>query len=237
MYSTTATGGYCRLKCHLNQSRKLFFGPRSIRGTPDPLKSQAAGVGISGDPYTVSLVQTANGGRRYAIPFRIVPDRGQVSENSAKPSSPLAFKQTCDVLQEKELRSKLASKSNDVLPKASPRAFDASSPSCAADVLARKSAGDDIHSNTVCCEVGGGKSFNVIVAGDIGPIPGKNAPTERADFAEGDGFEAASSFKAKAKPSYTAEQIEDAQLAHLNNHPNTPRRSSTSGTPARGTVR
>ena len=57
----------------------------------------AVGVG-SNDPDPISLMRGTNGGRRYAMPFRVIPDRGQVPENIAQPSS----KQRCHVLQERD---------------------------------------------------------------------------------------------------------------------------------------
>lgn len=44
-------------------------------------------VGVGKNPDSVAEVRGANGRRRYAIPLRIVPARGQVSENTSKPST------------------------------------------------------------------------------------------------------------------------------------------------------
>jgi len=50
------------------------------------VNSEAFGVGHNPDP--VASVRRTNGGSWYAVPFRIVPERGQVPENSVKsPSS------------------------------------------------------------------------------------------------------------------------------------------------------
>jgi hypothetical protein len=58
-------------------------------------------VGVGNNPEAVSLVSGANVGSWYAMPLRIVPDRGQVSENSLKPS----MKQVCHVFHNNEVRS------------------------------------------------------------------------------------------------------------------------------------
>lgn len=58
--------------------------------------SCATGVGHNEDPVTA--VRGADGGSRYAVPFRVVPDLGQVSEYSPEPQG----KVPCDVLQEHE---------------------------------------------------------------------------------------------------------------------------------------
>jgi hypothetical protein len=52
----------------------------------------------SNDPASVALVRGANGGSRYAMPFRVIPDRGQASEYRSHPS----IKQRCHVLQQRD---------------------------------------------------------------------------------------------------------------------------------------
>lgn len=56
--------------------------------------SCACGVGHDEDPVTA--VRGADGGSRYAVPFRVVPDLGQVSEYSSEPQG----KVPCDVFQQ-----------------------------------------------------------------------------------------------------------------------------------------
>jgi hypothetical protein len=56
--------------------------------------SLARGVGHDEDPITE--VRGADGGSWYAIPFRVIPDRGQVSEYVSHSSN----KETRDVLQD-----------------------------------------------------------------------------------------------------------------------------------------
>ena len=53
-----------------------------------------------------------NGGSRYAVPFRVIPERGQVSENSAHTSN----KQVCDVLHDDVAGSNLANNSGVLAP-------------------------------------------------------------------------------------------------------------------------
>jgi hypothetical protein len=61
------------------------------------LWSQAAGVGTVGDDeHAIALMMGTKGGRWQAIPFRIKPARGQVSENSVHPPS----KERCDVFHD-----------------------------------------------------------------------------------------------------------------------------------------
>lgn len=78
---------------------------------PLALESPAVGVG-SNDPDSISTVRRANGSSRYAVPLRVIPERGQVSENLAVPST----KQSCDVLHDDESRSNVANDSGELNP-------------------------------------------------------------------------------------------------------------------------
>jgi hypothetical protein len=49
-------------------------------------ETQASAVGVGNNPEPISEMGRVNGGSRYAMPFRIKPERGQVSENVVKPS-------------------------------------------------------------------------------------------------------------------------------------------------------
>ena len=82
-----------------------------------------------------------NGSSRYAIPFRVIPARGQVSEYNAKPPT----KQSWHVLHEYESRSKLANDSEELLPQSGPLAFDSCTLGGVADVLAGESPADEIN--------------------------------------------------------------------------------------------
>lgn len=78
---------------------------------PLALASPAVGVGAN-DPDSIPAVRRANGGSRYAMPLRVIPERGQVSENLAVPST----KQSCDVLHDDVPRSNLANDSGELDP-------------------------------------------------------------------------------------------------------------------------
>jgi hypothetical protein len=67
-------------------------------------------VGVGHDPNPISPVRGTNGASWYAVPFRIVPERGQVSENSSKSPS----KQSCDVLHDDVAGSYLANNSGEL---------------------------------------------------------------------------------------------------------------------------
>jgi hypothetical protein len=65
-----------------------------VEGFSPRLGTDAAGVGHNEDPRP--YVEGTSGGRREHLPFRIVPEGGQVPENPAHPPN----KDRCDVLHE-----------------------------------------------------------------------------------------------------------------------------------------
>ena len=77
-------------------------------------------------------------------PARIVPQRGQVPENSAKPPNSEHWR----VLHEHVSRSYLTHDAGHFSPEPRPFSFDAGSLSGTGDVLARESARDDIHESS-----------------------------------------------------------------------------------------
>ena len=56
-------------------------------GLGDWLLPYCCAVGVGNDPHAISAVRGADGGSWYAVPRRIVPERGQVSEYDPHPSS------------------------------------------------------------------------------------------------------------------------------------------------------
>ena len=71
-----------------------------------------APVPCSDDENAVAAVRGANGGSWYAVPFRVIPARGQVTENAAKPVS----KESWDVFQQCCTGSKNANESREFGP-------------------------------------------------------------------------------------------------------------------------
>ena len=69
-------------------------------------------VGVGHNPYPVAFMRSANGGSRNAVPFRVIPERGQVSEYVAQPST----KQRCDVLHDDVSGSNFANDSRVLAP-------------------------------------------------------------------------------------------------------------------------
>jgi hypothetical protein len=141
------------------------------------------------------------------MPFRIVPERGQVSENTVEPPC----QESCDVLHDEDARSKLASKAVNFGPKARARTIEARPASSQGNVLTGESPADRIDGNSIGSKPLGGKGSDVIVAGDLGPMLRQHAPTEGFDLAKGDGLESARPFQAQAEAANAGKEVQDAQ--------------------------
>jgi hypothetical protein len=85
-------------------------------------------------------MRSANVGRSKHAPFRIVPERGQVSENDVESS----ISESWRVFHEHESRSNFANDSRHLSPEARAFAADSCALSCCADVLTREAARDDV---------------------------------------------------------------------------------------------
>jgi len=98
----------------------------------------AAGVGNNPDP--VPPVRGTNGCRWYAVPLRVIPERGQVAENSSNSPS----KQSCDVLHDDVAGSKLANESCVLGPKTRAGSVESGPFAGDGEILAWKPARKDI---------------------------------------------------------------------------------------------
>ena len=107
------------------------------------LSSFATGVG-SNDKDPIAPVRGTEGGSRKAIPFRVVPERGQVCENLSEDGSSADREEVCNVLQEDVSRSNVANDSTHLSPKRSFGMSETLTLSGARGALAREAAGDDV---------------------------------------------------------------------------------------------
>jgi hypothetical protein len=98
-------------------------------------------VGVAQDPDAFSTVGSAGVVRAHDAPFRIEPQRGQVSENSSKPST----NEHWGVFHEDEAGSNLANDPSKFRPEARALPLDPGSLSGCADVLARETSRNDIN--------------------------------------------------------------------------------------------
>jgi hypothetical protein len=74
--------------------------------------------------------------------------------------------------------------------------------------LAGESSADNVNGNSIGSKSLCGKFAHVSVAWDAGPMLCKHSPGEVFNFTEGDGFESACSFEAKAKSSYARKKVQ-----------------------------
>ena len=109
-----------------NVGISLILSP--LRLEPPPLLTS---VGVGKYEHPISDMRSTNGCRRYAIPFRIVPAFGQLSEYSIHPPS----KECCDVLQEQVSGSYLANQPQEVEEQSASLASDSFSFSGIGNIL------------------------------------------------------------------------------------------------------
>lgn len=205
--SAVSGTGYRWPSTRLHQSCQLFrsglFTPRLGDCLP-PLNAVALGVGHN--PHSVAKLSGTSVGSRYAMPFRIIPERGQVSENS--PNSP--SKESCDVFHDDEAGSKLVNQSAVVGPQPASCAVKTLATTCEANVLAGKSSNDSIRVNPVCSELICGKLSNIIIDGNTGKAFAQAGLGLAIELAERDRLEPARPLQPEVEASDAGEQGQDA---------------------------
>jgi len=167
------------------------------------LASLASGVGQY--PDAVSSVRGTNGGSWYAVPFRIKPERGQVSENVAQPST----KQRCHVLHDDVSRSSHANDASHFTPKSAALPGKTGPASSKADVLAWEAAADDIAFVFIALVL-----LHIVIDRNLWPMLRQNLLAKGFALNERDCFHS-SPFKSERKSSDPRKQVQDAQLGHL----------------------
>jgi hypothetical protein len=98
-------------------------------------------LGVGQDPEALPPMRGTNIVRSQLTPFRVVPQRGQVPENSTKPPNSEHWR----VLHERESWSYLANDASELRPQAASLSVDACSFAGCADVLAGEPAADDVN--------------------------------------------------------------------------------------------
>ena len=196
-------------------------------GFPYAIASLALGVG--NDPHPVPAVRRTNGGSRYAVPFRVIPDLGKVSENTVKAPS----KQSCDVLHDDVAGSYLANETGELAPQSRPGAIDAVAASGGGDVLTGKTSADNINWSVLdgarglpvrttlnnsprpplsaSDARGVGKRPDVVMDRHPRPMFRQHLAAERIDLAERHRLEPARALQPEAETADAAEQIQGPQ--------------------------
>lgn len=132
--------------------------------------SVVVGVGHPGDePDPLAALRRADVGSGETIPPRIVPERGQISENFSEGTSVADGKQPWDVFQHDVRGSKLAQNSSELGPEP-PLVTLSTARSRCRPRLARESSSDDIDS----LEVVSADASDISESSGSGEVPGKD---------------------------------------------------------------
>jgi hypothetical protein len=120
-----------------------------VSGFTAPFQSLLAGVG--NNPDSLTAMGSANAGSWYAMPFRIEPDLGQITEYSPEPSSIISSKEIWDVFHDCVSGSNFANKTGKLAPESRSGGVgsfwgEPHTP-CRTDILAREASGNDIDSS------------------------------------------------------------------------------------------
>lgn len=192
--SAVSGTGYRWPSTRLHQSCQLFlsgfFTPRRGDSRP-PFAAVALGVGHN--PNSVPKLSGTSVGSWNAMPFCIIPDRGQVSEYSAQPST----KQRCHVFHDDDSRSYFANEAEEFSPEPATVAFKALSSARKTDVLARESANDAVRIASILSKPIRCKSGNIVIDTNLGPVLFENLAGFLVDLAERDRLETAGTLQAQ----------------------------------------
>jgi hypothetical protein len=179
--------------------------------------SEEVGVGtecvarpVSNDPDAVTTVRRANVGRRDTMPFRIEPERMEISKDGVQSASA----KLGAVFDDNDPRCDLVDKPCELAPKSAARIFESSTLAGDADTLAGKAPADCVNGNSIGSKSLCGKLSNVMVTGHLGPVFREDAAGKLFDLAERDGLEPARPLQAEREPAYTAEQVEKLEGLH-----------------------
>ena len=117
------------------------------------------------------------------------------------------------VLSNNPTRSDLVDEPGHLEPEAASFSGKPSATTGGADVLARKSAGDDVGpNNSICCELPGGEGADVGIAEHVRPASGEHGAGIGLAFAECDSSHSAT-LKPKAEASDAGKEVEHIHAA------------------------
>jgi hypothetical protein len=102
-----------------------------------------------------------DGGRRYAVPLRVVPALGQLPENDSESPAP----ESGDVLDHNPSGRKRANDPRELAPEPGVRPADSGSPAGEGEVGAGEATGDQIDLRSAVAD-----RPDVVVAGDLRPV-------------------------------------------------------------------
>lgn len=158
--------------------------------------------GVGNNPSPVSSVRRTNGGSRYAMPLRIKPERGQRSENIAKPS----IKQLWAVLHDDVAGSNFANETLIFEPQSASFSGEAESASAGGNVLTGEAPTNDVNGNSIGSKPCRGEVSDVAIAGNVWPVFMKDTAGELLNLAKCNSLETASAFKAQVETANPGKQ-------------------------------
>jgi hypothetical protein len=161
-----------------------------------------AGVGHNPDP--LAEVRCANTGCGYAVPLRVIPERGQVPENGSDASP----EKRGDILHDDVAGAKLANETGVLDPEAAaltrePRAFASNG-----DILAGEAAANNVN----CSDIRALQLSNVTMDGDMRPVLCQHAARVFFNLAERDRGHSRA-LKPEAESANAAEEVQHAHQA------------------------
>lgn len=136
-------------------------------------------VGVGHHEQAFPHMWGTHGARGKHAPLRIEPERGQVTEQP--PESDSISKESCDVLHEHVPRSYLANHVEEPRP-SPPLVSDPTAAARRGEWLAGETSGDHVNRGTTGPPPPGGGGANVVMAGHLRPMSGKNRAAERVDL-------------------------------------------------------
>lgn len=173
----------------------IFFRPPPIRlfmamwASGVLLSSFATGVGHNEN--ALPKVRGTNRGRRYNVPLRVIPERGNVRENISQSFG----RKSGDVLHDDDSGSKIANKAGELGPEPA-RVARALSLTGETDWLAREAASEDVNGRGA-----GADGADVSEVWHVGPVTGEDGTGKRVDFRHPAGTKPARSFKSEVNAS------------------------------------
>jgi hypothetical protein len=155
----------------------------------DVLNVPASGVGHNEDPF--SPVRRADVGSSNSSPSCIIPEIGKRPENVSNSTS----NERCDVFHDNESRCHLANNASEFVPK--PRSFTRQAQSFpgVADILARKTATNDVHR----LELMSPNGTYIVKSSRVRPVSFKYRSAKRVAFDLPNGMANARPFETKFK--------------------------------------
>jgi hypothetical protein len=118
-------------------------------------------TGVGNNPKPLAEMRGTEVFSRYNVPFRVIPERGQSSDDNIK-----VLSESGHVLHDDVSGSNFANESLELEPKTRPGTMDTGSFAGCTEILARESTAQQVNP----FDLGPVKLLDVFVARDVGPV-------------------------------------------------------------------